>query len=72
MNLKHSTEQQPHPTDHQLHSTDQQPHSTDHQPHSTDHSHSIMQHVLQWATNMLPPTLSDFDWLLSELPGEII
>ena len=45
--------------------------STD-QPHprsACDQPHSVIQ---QWKNTMFPPTLGDFDWLLSELPGEFI
>lgn len=53
----------------QTHSTihaDEQPHS-----HSTN-EHSVVHHALQWANSMLPPTLGDFDWLLSQVSGMII
>lgn len=35
------------------------------------HPQSTIQYVLHWGSGMLPPTIGDFDWLLSEIPGEI-
>ena len=34
------------------------------------HPHLSARAVLQWGRGILPPTMADFDWLLSQVPGE--
>jgi len=34
------------------------------------HPHLSARAALQWGRGMLPPTMADFDWLLSQVPGE--